>query len=91
MTYGLLGLMAFFSWRATFRRTASWSLLWSGLALTITLAAASLDEFHQSFVPSRTAMGRDVVLDMLGGLFFQFLILVLTARADRAAGATEQR
>jgi len=82
LTYGFLGFLAFFSWRATFRRAASWSFMWSALAIALTLAAAALDEFHQSFVPSRTSAGKDVLLDLLGGLFFQFLILAVTARRN---------
>jgi VanZ family protein len=44
----------------------------SGLALTVPLAAAvalayaSSDEWHQSFVPGRTATPRDVAIDCIG-------------------------
>ena len=36
---------------------AAWSVVWGGL-----------DEFHQSFVPGRTASGRDLVADSIGSL-----------------------
>ena len=72
--YGLLSALAFFSWRATFPSVRPWSFRWVALALALTLAAASLDEFHQSFVPSRTSSPWDVVLDMVGALGFQFAI-----------------
>ena len=75
-SYGILSAFAFFSWRATFPALKAWSVRWSGLALLLTLVAASGDEFHQSFVPSRTASPRDVLLDMVGAIFFQIAIAV---------------
>jgi VanZ family protein len=72
--YGLLSALAFFSWRATFPSARPWSFRWFFLALALTLTAASLDEFHQSFVPSRTSSPWDVALDMVGALGFQFVI-----------------
>lgn len=71
--YGLLGVFAFFSWRATLP-AARWTLRWSGLSLLLVLAAAILDEFHQSFIPSRTSSPRDVALDLVGALCFQIII-----------------
>src|SRR5262249_44388730 len=72
--YGFLSVLAFYSWRATLPGPQRWSFRWSGLALALTLAAASLDEFHQTFIRSRTGNPRDVALDMVGALFFQILI-----------------
>ncbi len=37
------------------------------LSFLLVLAVASLDEFQQSFLTSRTASPRDVMLDVLGG------------------------
>ncbi len=39
------------------------------IALGICLLYASLDEFHQSFVPGRTAALRDVLIDSSGAFF----------------------
>jgi VanZ family protein len=72
--YGVLSWFAFRSWRATLQGRARWTFQWSGLALALTLATAILDEFHQTFVPSRTGSPYDVLLDMMGALFFQILI-----------------
>ena len=72
--YGILSWLAFCSWRATLSKRAAWTFQWSGLALALTLAAAMLDEFHQAFVPSRTSSPYDVLLDMMGAVFFQILI-----------------
>jgi VanZ family protein len=72
--YGMLSVFAYYSWKATLPARRIWTFRWSGLALAVTLIAGSLDEFHQSFVPSRTASYRDVLLDVTGALFFQILI-----------------
>jgi VanZ family protein len=81
MAYGILSCFAYLSWRATLRSTAPWRFQWSGLALLTVLITASLDEFHQSFLPSRTASPHDVLLDMMGALFFQILIASFTSFA----------
>jgi VanZ family protein len=72
--YGLLSVFAYYSWKATLPARRIWTFRWSGLALAVTLIAGSLDEFHQSLVPSRTASSHDVLLDLTGALFFQILI-----------------
>lgn len=38
-------------------------------ALVSTFVLASLDEFHQTFIPSRSGSYHDVLLDTLGGFF----------------------
>ena len=85
-SYGLLGALAFFSWRATLPSLPRWTFRWSLLAVLLAVIAAGLDEFHQSFVPSRGSSLRDVFLDFTGAVFFQLVIaLWLGRRADRAA------
>lgn len=74
-SYGLLSGFAFFSWRATLPELRQWSARWSGLALLLTLAAGSSDEFHQRFVASRTPSVHDVMIDMAGAVFFQLVIV----------------
>ena len=89
--YGFLSLLAFYSLRATFPAPQRWTFRWSFLALALTLAAASLDEFHQSFVSSRTASPRDVALDLVGALFFQILIATFAGgRRSRRVQQTSQ-
>ena len=91
-SYGILSAFAFFSWRATFPAFKAWSVRWSGLALLLTLVAASGDEFHQSFVPSRTASPRDVLLDMVGAIFFQIAIAIwLGSRGAGKPSASQHR
>lgn len=84
-TYGVLGVLAFFSWRATLPGRTSWALRWSALGLLVVLAAGSLDEFHQMFVPSRTASPRDVLLDVTGAVCFQIVLaMILWVKRRRA-------
>jgi VanZ family protein len=45
------------------------------LAVLIVLLVAAIDEFHQSFVASRTGSPADVLLDVTGGTIAQFLLL----------------
>lgn len=80
-TYGLLSVFAFFSWRGTLPRPSRWSMRWCALALALTFLAASLDEFHQTFIPSRTGTFHDVVLDMAGAAFFQLLLAGVLSRS----------
>lgn len=72
--YGVLSALAFFSWRAIVASLERWSFRCTALALGLTLLAAGSDEFHQSFVPSRTSNPRDVALDMVGAVCFQLVI-----------------
>ncbi len=65
--------------RKTGRATMSsrrWHLRAAVLAVLVTLAVAGLDEFHQSKLPGRTGAVRDVVLDTMGGIFAQTLLLL---------------
>jgi VanZ family protein len=73
-SYGFLGALSFFSWRATFPAPRLWRFLWAALGVLTAFTAGSMDEFHQSFVPSRTSSFHDVMIDTAGGLFFQLAI-----------------
>src|ERR1700691_4146933 len=79
--YGLVSLAFFYSWRQTLHRMAvkHWTL-WrraSVLAVLCTLLTASLDEYHQSFLPSRTSSVFDVCIDLSGAIVAQFLVLLV--------------
>ena len=58
-------------------REKLWTLRWSNLAVASAALAASVDEFHQSFVPSRTATPVDVAIDTVGALFLQLILMVM--------------
>lgn len=48
------------------------------LAAVLVLLVAATDEFHQSFVPSRTASIYDVLLDCTGGITMVFIYWLST-------------
>jgi VanZ family protein len=83
-TYGVLSVFAFYSWRTTLPARERWALRWSALAVGLTLLAGSLDEFHQTFVPSRTASPRDVLLDVTGAVCFQLILAAILRRRRQA-------
>jgi VanZ family protein len=51
-----------------------WRFRWAVASLVITPTYASLDEWHQSFVPLRHAAPRDLAIDTLGALLAQALV-----------------
>ena len=68
--YGMLGLLLLRGWRATLDQDhtklgRTVLLSWLGTALV-----ASMDEWHQSYIPSRTGTWRDAVLDSVAGMVF---------------------
>ena len=79
--YGILSILLFRAWRATLPALdgAKWTLRWASIAMLGTILVASLDEWHQSFLPSCTGRWQDVVLDTCAGLGTQ-IILFFSAR-----------
>ena len=57
---------------------------WFLISLILVVTYALLDEYHQSFVPTRTPSVWDSVIDMAGGLT---ALLVMRARARRRKAA----
>jgi VanZ family protein len=85
-SYGFLGALAFFSWRATLPALPRWTLRWSLLGLLVGVTGGALDEFHQRFVSSRGPSLRDVFIDTMGAIFFQVAIAIwINWRQNRAA------
>jgi VanZ family protein len=76
--YGLLSILLFRAWRETLPATGNpkWTLRWTNIALLGTALVASLDEWHQSFLPSRTGRWQDVVLDTCAGIGAQLLLFL---------------
>jgi VanZ family protein len=76
--YAILSILFFRAWRATLPAmdNSKWTLRWATIALLGTVLVASLDEWHQSFLPSRTGRWQDVVLDASAGLAAQILIFL---------------
>lgn len=75
--YGILCVLLFRSWYHTFSNSTGRSLRvrCAGLSLGMTLITALLDEWHQSFDPTRTGSIRDVGLDITGGIIFLMIAL----------------
>jgi VanZ family protein len=73
--YGTMGLLWLRAWWMTLPRAGI--LLNALLALFGTALVASLDEFHQSFLPNRTGIPSDVLLDCCGAVVLLMLFLVL--------------
>ena len=68
--YGILSLLLLRGLRATFHQSQRWVWHTALLALAGTAFVASMDEWHQSYIPSRTGTPWDVVLDSVAGLIF---------------------
>ena len=64
--YAILGFLAARAFRTSPRPTISQR--WFLICATLVVVYALIDEYHQSFVPSRTASIFDSMIDMAGGL-----------------------
>jgi VanZ family protein len=96
--YALLSWFAFRGWMETLAyrteerlrrlgktvyRQRYWHFRAALLAVLCTFVVAGLDEYHQAFIPGRTGVFHDVVLDTFGGIFAQLLLLLYwTKRGD---------
>ncbi|GKV69323.1 membrane protein [Sporosarcina sp. NCCP-2716] len=61
------------------------------LALLLTFAAASADEFHQSLTGGRTATWQDVALDLAGALVFLLVIRLFSLLRPQRRKAKKKR
>lgn len=89
--YFALSFLLFRAWRATLRLpwAPRWTLRWATIAFFMSALVASLDEWHQTFIPSRTGAISDVILDSCAALTAQvliFLYLTWKPRSMSAAG-----
>lgn len=71
--YGLVGLTFLRSWLHTLSRrlgvsTAGWKIQSCAASVLSTAVVASMDEWHQTFLPSRTGAISDVGIDSLGAI-----------------------
>ena len=72
--YFILGLLLFRAFRGG--SIGSWNWRWTLFAVIVVVLWAASDEFHQSFVPTRTASVVDVVIDTAGGVLAQFVSIL---------------
>jgi VanZ family protein len=77
--FGILSALLFRAWRATILVPGHprWSVVWARIALFMTAMVASLDEWHQTFLPSRTGTIHDVLLDSVAALAAQVLVYLV--------------
>jgi VanZ family protein len=82
--YGILAALLWRGLRGTFTSKTAWILAAGAFVVTALFAAS--DEFHQSFVPTRTASPYDVLIDCIGALVAITICLTVGGRrpADRA-------
>jgi len=87
--YAVLALLLWRALRSGSALRAKMSMLFGAVLLGCAVFAAS-DEFHQSFVKSRTSSVRDVVLDIAGGLFGLLIGMSFAHRRPKNARSTTQ-
>ena len=86
--YGTLGLLWLRAWWMTLPRASF--MTQAMLSIFGTALVASGDEFHQSFLPNRTGLPSDVLIDCSGAIVMVFLLyfalrLISPKRLARAA------
>ncbi len=85
--YFTLSLLLFRAWRATFPFPgASWTIQWARISFFMTALVASLDEWHQTYLPKRTGTVHDVLLDSTAALVAQILSFRYFASSQAGAG-----
>jgi VanZ family protein len=80
--YFILGILL----NRALRGGLGWNLKWAIWAVVIAAGYASLDEFHQSFVPSRTASPWDALLDTVGASVAQVVVWLWQLRRGKVTG-----
>jgi VanZ family protein len=83
--YGMLSVLLLRGWRASLdqhRVQLGRTVLLSWLG---TVFVATMDEWHQSYIPSRTGTWRDVVLDSSAGVVFLLVAYFRLRRSRKVA------
>jgi len=80
--YGLLSILLFRAWRETLPSASGlrWTFRWANIAVLGTCLVASLDEWHQSYLPARTGTVHDVILDTCAGIAAQIAIFLVPSK-----------
>ena len=78
--YAILGFLAARAFRTSTQR-------WFLICVALVVVYALLDEYHQSFVPSRTASIFDSMIDMAGGLTALLIVRKRAATYTREHGS----
>ena len=83
--YGMLSLLLLRGWRATLGPVPALLLRAALLSWLGTVSVAAMDEWHQSYIRSRTGTVHDVVLDTVAGVAFLLAAYFWLRRSERAA------
>ena len=83
--YGVLGLLLLRGWWATLGRLQNLLVRAALLAWLGTTVVAAMDEWHQSFIPSRTGTIRDVGLDTAASVAFLVVAYLWLRRSSQCA------
>lgn len=84
--YFTLSVLLFRAWRATFAfPVLRWSIEWARISFFMTALVACLDEWHQTYLPSRTGSLHDVLLDSTAALIAQVVIFLVLRRRNLAS------
>jgi VanZ family protein len=89
--YFALSFLLFRAWRATLHLpwAPRWALRWATIAFFMSVLVASLDEWHQTFIPSRTGTFSDVVLDSCAAFAAQVLIFLFLTWRPRSMSVAD--
>jgi VanZ family protein len=94
--YGMIGILFRNAWYSTIRAVTSIVRAWlfpcaAFLSIVSIFIVASLDEWHQKFLPQRVSSFHDVLLDTGGALFLNLVFWSIRAfRRRHANRAFEQ-
>jgi VanZ family protein len=80
-SYAVLTAMLFRAFRAD--SLTRWRFAWAVYSIVITIIWALLDEYRQSFVPSRSGSIYDSMIDTVGGVFALAVIYWFTHRSEQ--------
>ncbi len=79
-------VLSFLLMRALRGQNRGWKLRWAIWAIVIAAGYACFDEFHQSFVPSRSASPWDALLDAMGASVAQLASWLWNLKKGRSTG-----
>jgi VanZ family protein len=76
--YAMLSILLFRAWKESLpaQGNPKWTARWASIALLGTALVACLDEWHQSFLASRTGVWQDAVLDTGAGIAAQIIVFL---------------
>jgi VanZ family protein len=85
--YGMLSFLLFRAWRTTLRPAPllAWTFPWARAAVLVTMLVATLDEWHQTTIPSRTGNFDDALLDTSAAAAVQLWLWYRLRRKTRGA------